>query len=124
MALAALMRTEVAKRLAGFTVFTEPQVQYQAFPAVLIETPSIRSDESTANYAKQIELIITVMLKAKKEALLEIEKLCDQIQLKLQKSLPNTLTHQWQETTFEQHLEQEQPLVIAKLQYLILTEGN
>jgi hypothetical protein len=124
MALAALMRAEVAKRLAGFTVFTEPQVQYQSFPAILIETPRLNSDESAANYVKQIELVITVMFKAKKEALLEVEKLCDKIQLKLQKPLSSIIYHQWQETTFEQHLEQEQPLVIAKLNYSILIEGN
>ena len=124
MALAALIRSEVAKRLAGFAVFTESQTQYGSFPAVLIETPRIKSDESAANYTKQIELVVTVMLKSKKEALLEVEKLCDQIQSKLQKSLSNTLYHQWQETTFEQSMEQEQPLVIAKLYYSILIEGN
>ena len=124
MASAALIRHEVAKRLAGFTVFIEPQVQYDQLPAVLIETPSIRSLDNTSYYAKQVSLTITIMLKLKKQALIEAERFCAQIANKMEVPLSGTLSHQWQETTFEQPLEQEQPLVIAKLQYLILIEGN
>ena len=74
--------------------------------------------------AKQVSLTITIMLKLKKQALIEAERFCAQIANKMEVPLSGTLSHQWQETTFEQPLEQEQPLVIAKLQYLILIEGN
>jgi hypothetical protein len=124
MALAALIREDIAKRLRGYAVFTESQTQYSQFPAILIETQSIRTLDNESHYVKQVSLVITIMLKVKKNVILEIEMLCDQIVTKMERSIPGTLSHQWLETTFEQYSDQEQPLVIAKLHYSILIEGN